>query len=87
MTKEGEAEDTSNDIKNFVYAIREKDKEKSNYEIQAELKGQGIITRHNTIQKIMNKYPELCSAQKESKKSPSYDSSSQVSRRTTGRSL
>ncbi len=54
---------TPKKVQDLVCAIREKDKEKSKYEIQAELKEQGIILGYNTIQKVMNKYPELRNSQ------------------------
>lgn len=46
-------------IQKRVYEIRLADSEKSKYEIQAELKDEGIITGQTAIQKVINKYPEL----------------------------
>lgn len=42
-----------------VYDIRKEDLEKSKYEIQAELKAEGINIGQSAIQKIANRYPEL----------------------------
>lgn len=46
-----------------VYTIREADLEKSKYEIQAELAEEGIVLGYNTIQKIINRHPELANTQ------------------------
>lgn len=42
-----------------IYAIRKADVEKSKYEIQVELKVEGIIIGQSAIQKVINRYPEL----------------------------
>lgn len=47
------------EVQRSIYEIRSHDLEKSKYEIQAELKGQGILVGQTTIQKVINKYPEL----------------------------
>lgn len=46
-------------IQKRIYTIRSLDLEKSKYEIQAELKEEGIIVGRNCIQKIINRNPEL----------------------------
>lgn len=46
-------------IKNKVYEIRKKDPEKSKYEIQKELKDQGISVGQTAIGKIIKRHPEL----------------------------
>ena len=46
-----------------IKEIRENDLEKSKYEIQAELKDEGISVGYNTIQKVINRYPELLNTQ------------------------
>lgn len=50
---------TPQEVIELVIAIREQDVEKSKYEIQEELKRQGILIGYNTIQKIINKNPKL----------------------------
>ena len=50
-------------IQDLVCTIRANDLEKSKYEIQAELKEQGIKIGYNTIQKIINRHPELLNTQ------------------------
>ena len=42
-----------------IYAIRKDDPEKSKYEIQAELRDEGILVGQTAIQKIINRYSEL----------------------------
>lgn len=46
-------------IINRIYTIRKADVEKSKYEIQAELKAEGITIGQSAIQKVINRYPEL----------------------------
>ncbi len=50
-------------IQKRIYDIRLNDPEKSKYEIQAELKDEGIITGQTAIQKVIKRYPELSNAQ------------------------
>lgn len=51
---------TPKEVIDLIIAIRSSDLEKSKYEIQAELKDlHGVSIGYNTIQKIINKYPEL----------------------------
>ncbi len=44
---------------NRIKQIRENDLEKSKYEIQAELRDEGIVIGYNTIQKVINRSPQL----------------------------
>lgn len=46
-----------------IYDIRLSDLEKSKYEIQAELKEQGILVGQSAIQKIINRHKELLNSQ------------------------
>ncbi len=46
-------------IQQRVYEIRLKDLEKSKYEIQAELKDEGVVVGQTSIQKVINRHPEL----------------------------
>lgn len=46
-----------------IYDIRLADKEKSKYEIQAELKDAGIVVGRKCIQKVINRHPELHNTQ------------------------
>lgn len=46
-------------IQKRIYDIRLLDLEKSKYEIQAELKDEGIIAGQTAIQKVIKRYPEL----------------------------
>lgn len=51
------------EVINLICQIRRNDLEKSKYEIQAELKHEhGISTGYNTIQKVINRHPELINA-------------------------
>lgn len=51
---------TPKEVIDLIITIRGEDLEKSKYEIQAELKDlHGVSIGYNTIQKIINKYPEL----------------------------
>lgn len=50
-------------IRERIYAIRLNDKEKSKYEIQAELKDQGIVVGRKCIQKVINRNSELINTQ------------------------
>lgn len=52
----------SMEVKNKIYAIRLADCEKSKYEIQEELKREGIVVGQNAIQNFINKHPELFNA-------------------------
>jgi len=54
---------THPDILKQIYAIREKDLEKSKYEIHEELARAGIKVAHNVIQKVINRHPELHNTQ------------------------
>ncbi len=46
-----------------IKEIRRKDLEKSKYEIQAELRDEGIVIGYNTIQKVINRDPKLLNTQ------------------------
>lgn len=46
-------------IQRRIYAIRKDDPEKSKYEIQAELRDEGVIVGQSAIQNVINRYPEL----------------------------
>jgi transposase InsO family protein len=46
-------------IQKRIYEIRKGDLEKSKYEIQAELKDEGIVIGRKCIQKVINRNPEL----------------------------
>jgi len=50
-------------IQKKIYEVRFNDPEKSKYEIQAELKDEGIIIGRNCIQKVINRHPELLNTQ------------------------
>lgn len=50
-------------IQKKIYAIRKHDVEKSKYEIQEELKRQGIAAGQTAIQKVINRHPELVNTQ------------------------
>jgi transposase InsO family protein len=50
---------TLKDVITHITAIREKDPEKSKYEIRAELQDEGIICGTTTIQKVINRNPKL----------------------------
>jgi transposase InsO family protein len=50
-------------VQKRIYDIRKDDLEKSKYEIQAELKDEGIIVGQTAIQKVINRYPELKNTQ------------------------
>jgi transposase InsO family protein len=50
-------------IQKKIYEIRLNDLEKSKYEIQAELKDEGIIVGRKCIQKIINRHQELLNTQ------------------------
>ena len=50
-------------IQKRIYDIRLDDLEKSKYEIQAELKDQGILIGRKCIQKVINRHPELLNIQ------------------------
>ncbi len=54
---------TPQSIQRLIYAIRKEDPEKSKYEIQAELRDEGIIVGQTVIQKVIKRYPELSNAQ------------------------
>ena len=47
------------EVRNRVYAIRLGDPEKSKYEIQEELRREGIVVGQSAIQNFINKHPEL----------------------------
>lgn len=47
------------DVKNRIYAIRLGDSEKSKYEIQEELRREGIVVGQSAIQNFINKHHEL----------------------------
>lgn len=57
----------SAEIVKRIYAIRKEDVEKSKYEIQAELKEEGIAIGQSAIQKIINRHPELRNVQHKKK--------------------
>lgn len=50
-----------------IREIRKGDPEKSKYEIQAELRDGGILVGYNTIQKVINRSPELLNTQHKQK--------------------
>ncbi len=50
-----------------IREIRKNDPEKSKYEIQAELRDEGILVGYNTIQKVINRSPELLNTQHKKK--------------------
>lgn len=50
---------TPQEVQRRIYAIRKDDPEKSKYEIQAELKDQGISVGQSAIQKVINRHSEL----------------------------
>ena len=50
-------------IQKRICDIRLNDPEKSKYEIQAELKDEGILVGQSAIQKVINRYPELRNVQ------------------------
>lgn len=50
-------------VQQKVYAIREKDLEKSKYEIQEELRRVGIIAGQSAIQNVINRHKELLNLQ------------------------
>src|SRR3990167_9618010 len=54
---------TSQQTIDLICTIRANDLEKSKYEIRAELRDMGISLGYNTIQKIINRYPELSNIQ------------------------
>lgn len=58
---------TPRQIINRIKEIRGEDPEKSKYEIQAELKDERIIIGYNTIQKVINRNPQLLNIQHKKK--------------------
>lgn len=50
-------------IQKKIYDIRSADREKSKYEIQEELKREGILAGQTAIQKVVNRHPELLNTQ------------------------
>ena len=50
-------------VQKKIYDIRLADREKSKYEIQEELKREGIIAGQTAIQKVINRHPELLNTQ------------------------
>lgn len=54
---------TSKTVIARIQSIREKDLEKSKYEIQAELRDEGVRCGTTTIQKVINRTPELLNIQ------------------------
>lgn len=50
-------------IRSRIYAIRKDDPEKSKYEIQTELRSEGVFIGQSAIQKIVSGYPELLNTQ------------------------
>ena len=54
---------TTQFVINKIKEIREQDLEKSKYEIQAELRDQGITAGTTTIQKVINRNPKLLNTQ------------------------
>lgn len=54
---------TPQSVQRLIYAIRKEDLEKSKYEIQAELRDEGILVGQSAIQHVINRYPELSNAQ------------------------
>lgn len=52
------------EVINLIISIRKEDPEKSKYEIQVELKEEhGMSVGYNTIQKVINRHPELLNTQ------------------------
>ena len=54
-------------IQKRIYDIRKEDPEKSKYEIQAELKDEGVIIGRKCIEKIIKRHPELSNTQHKKK--------------------
>ena len=54
---------TPQSVQRLIYLIRKEDPEKSKYEIQAELKDEGVMVWQSAIQHVINRYPELSNAQ------------------------
>jgi len=54
---------TPQSVQRLIYLIRKEDPEKSKYEIQAELKDEGVMVGQSAIQHVINRYPELSNAQ------------------------
>jgi transposase InsO family protein len=54
---------TPQSVQRLIYAIRKEDPEKSKYEIQAELKDEGVMVGQSAIQHVINRYPELSNVQ------------------------
>jgi putative transposase len=50
-------------IQQKIYQLRKEDPEKSKYEIQAELKGEGVVIGRKCIEKIIKRHPELWNTQ------------------------
>lgn len=50
-------------VQKRIYEVRLNDLEKSKYEIQAELKDQGILVGQTAIQKVIRRHPELLNVQ------------------------
>lgn len=50
-------------IQKKIYEVRVNDLEKSKYEIQAELRDEGIVIGRKCIQKVINRHPELLNTQ------------------------
>lgn len=50
-------------IQQKIYSIRYADHEKSKYEIQEELRRQGVTVGRSAIQKVINRHPELLNTQ------------------------
>jgi transposase InsO family protein len=53
-------------IQKRIYDIRKDDPEKSKYEIQAELRDEGVVIGRKCIEKIIKRYPELWNTQHKS---------------------
>ena len=59
---------TPQEVINLIISIRKEDLEKSKYEIQVELKERhGVSVGYNTIQKVINRHPELLNTQHKNK--------------------
>lgn len=54
---------TPKEVISLIYQLRKQDLEKSKYEIQEELKREGILVGQTAIQKVINRNPELLNTQ------------------------
>lgn len=59
---------TPQTVQQRIYLVRKDDPEKSKYEIQAELRNEGIFVGQTAIQKVINRYTELKNTQHRKKR-------------------